>query len=265
MQLKNQLLNMKKGTQTITEYLLKIKSIIDALGAIGQTLPISDHLNYIFNGLSSEYEPFVCSILTRTDNYAMSDVEAMLLTQESRILQIKATETPILAANIAHEQNLRNFNSQRGGRGTGNFNFTPRGRGFNNYFRGGFRGGQNSNNTGGRNSNFICQVCGRSGHVASRCWYRYDSSCSLDLQQYASSSSTNSQNQPHPRPLSQPQAMVATAESMCDPSWYVDSRATNHLSFDDSCLSEKSAYTGSEQIYVGDGTGLSIISTTNCF
>lgn len=47
----------------MSNYLLKTKSINDSLGAIGQPLSLNDHMQSIFCGLSSEYDPFVCSIL----------------------------------------------------------------------------------------------------------------------------------------------------------------------------------------------------------
>ena len=147
MQLKTQLQNLKKGSLTMTEYLSKIKNITDSLNNIGHPLPFNDHLNCIFRGLPAEYDAFVCSMLTRTESYSISDVRSHLLTQEARIDQSKSSD--IALANVAHTTNQfvprggaprpygRNgWNNSRGrgfsrgrGYGSGGRNFN-RGRGY---------------------------------------------------------------------------------------------------------------------------------------
>ncbi|XP_062086726.1 uncharacterized protein LOC133792796 [Humulus lupulus] len=53
-------------------------------------------------------------------------------------------------------------------------------------------------------------------------------------------------------------AMVATTDSVNDPPWYSDSGATHHCTTNDHNLTSKVSYNGSEQLHVGDGTGLTI-------
>lgn len=62
----------------MNDYLMKIKSLIDSLDAIGSPLAFSDHLNEIFRGLPYEYVSFVCSMFTRVDSNDISNVESLL-------------------------------------------------------------------------------------------------------------------------------------------------------------------------------------------
>ncbi|KAL5855854.1 hypothetical protein ACOSQ4_005656 [Xanthoceras sorbifolium] len=55
-------------------------------------------------------------------------------------------------------------------------------------------------------------------------------------------------------------AMVASPNTVMDPSWYPDSGATNHCTPDCSNLQNKAKYQGSERIYMGNGKGLPISS-----
>lgn len=46
---------------------------------------------------------------------------------------------------------------------------------------------------------------------------------------------------------------------------YVDSRASNHLSFGDSSFCDKFSYGAPEQVFIGDGLGLSFKSAGSSF
>lgn len=123
MQYKAQLHSTKKRVLSMSPFLLKIKTLADSLAAIGQPLSVNDHLNFIFNGLPYEYDAFVCSILTRVDQYKIPDVEALLLAQESRLQLSKSTD--ITTANVAQTsvQNNGGRGNQSTGRGRGAQNF----------------------------------------------------------------------------------------------------------------------------------------------
>ncbi|KAL5543220.1 hypothetical protein UlMin_010930 [Ulmus minor] len=85
------------------------------------------------------------------------------------------------------------------------------------------RGGRNSNN-----SRPICQECGKIGHVAAHCYYRYDNN-------YIGAPPENTKNNQH-------SVFVATPEMVSDPSWYADSGASTHVTNDSSQLSQKQNY-----------------------
>nr|KYP40820.1 Retrovirus-related Pol polyprotein from transposon TNT 1-94 [Cajanus cajan] len=52
--------------------------------------------------------------------------------------------------------------------------------------------------------------------------------------------------------------MLATPSTVVDPLWYPDSGASHHITHDDSTLSTKNTYTGSDKVNIGNGTGLNI-------
>uniref|UniRef100_A0A803QHI8 Reverse transcriptase Ty1/copia-type domain-containing protein n=1 Tax=Cannabis sativa TaxID=3483 RepID=A0A803QHI8_CANSA len=186
--------NLKKGTLSLNDYLLKVKQNVDLLASVGETLSDRDHVAAIFKGLPSEYDTFIISTNTRVEEYTVGEIEALLLASESRIE--KSGKELDLSANIVTddqdsmmEANLawRRFKHQYG-RGAGNF-----GNQFANQFgnRGncgneqGYMTGQGSGrgnfhlNRGGRsgvnlNNRVQCQLCLRFGHTAHDYFYQFD-------------------------------------------------------------------------------------------
>ena len=132
----------------------------------------------------------------------------------------------------------------RGGRGDGPpTNFTnSRGRGGRGGPGRGPKGGR-GNVTKGRDQNIepgiICQVCGLEGHPAYRCWNRYD---------------TNYNGGP-------PQKTAAATTSSSygvDTNWYMDTRATDHITRDLEKLTIRDRYNGNEQVHAANGAGMNI-------
>ena len=74
--------NTKKGNNTITEYLQRIKEIRDKLAAVTIEVDDEELLHIILKGLLKEYNPFCSAIRTRSD--ALEDLE--LLHSESNQL-----------------------------------------------------------------------------------------------------------------------------------------------------------------------------------
>ena len=86
---------------------------------------------------------------------------------------------------------------------------------------------------------FFCQVCQKPGHGALTCNHHFDES----FQQEHTSNA---------------QAYVAAPPSFVDQNWYPHSRASHHITSDLANLNLKAEeYGGSDQICVGNGTGLS--------
>lgn len=76
---------IKKGSLTVNEYLLKIKNIVDRLASVSHIVSSSYHIDAIFNGLSEEYDTFIISVNSRTEDYTVEETEALLLAQKGRI------------------------------------------------------------------------------------------------------------------------------------------------------------------------------------
>ncbi|RVX03711.1 Retrovirus-related Pol polyprotein from transposon RE1 [Vitis vinifera] len=176
-QFKTQLHNTKKGDLSISDYLLKIRNVVDLLALVGHKISIKDHIDAIFEGLPQDYETFIISVNSRLDPYTVEEIEALLLAQESRIeknIKIADLSTPSLAHLITTNRNgsphfnyrasTRNSNFRpptHSGNGMQHFrgNFTQQGRG--RHGRGSWKG----------NKKPQCQLCGRIGHVVMQCYY----------------------------------------------------------------------------------------------
>lgn len=114
-----------------------------------------------------EYESVVVNLTTRTDSVSLQELQFALQSHEMRIeLQSStiSTEMPILHyANAAFRRPFPDSHgSYSGAHGRGAFYSHSRGRG---------RGGRRSF---GRGNKLVCQLCGRSGHSAVKCYHRFD-------------------------------------------------------------------------------------------
>ena len=63
------LLKNPKKDRSISAYVLDIKRVVDALAAFGAPIFVEDHIETILDGLPPDFDPFVASILSRTDPY----------------------------------------------------------------------------------------------------------------------------------------------------------------------------------------------------
>lgn len=165
----------QKGSQSITEYVGKMRTLGDEMAATGKLIDNDELLMYILTGLDMEFNPVVTSLLSRKESVTVSEAYSQLLAFETR-MEIMSSGHSGSSVNSAN----RGGRGGSGGRGRGNFtrgrgqggargrgNFNPR---QNN--NGGSRGGQGRGNT--NNSRPICQVCLKNGHTADRCWHRFE-------------------------------------------------------------------------------------------
>lgn len=169
-----------KGNKTLAQYLLEIKSLCDQLDSIGAPMSEQEKIYGILNGIGREYESIVTVIENSMDSQSVPCYEDVVfkLTNFDDKLQKYESVTEV----NPHQA----FYSARGG-------YSGRGRGSN---RGGYRGGRNSYSTQGRgfpqqfgqgndkgsysgsgnNQRPTCQICGKYGHPALKCYKRFDES-----------------------------------------------------------------------------------------
>lgn len=105
-----------------------------------------------------------------------------------------------------------------------------------------------------RESRIICQLCGKNRHVAIKCFKRFDvlfTGVISSTTPQAYLTETNSYNQ------SQEECYY---EPPYDPSWYMDSGATNHITYDMNNLSSNTPYHGHDHVAVGNDNQLPITS-----
>ncbi|KAL5773722.1 hypothetical protein ACOSP7_013363 [Xanthoceras sorbifolium] len=167
LQLKQQLQNAKKGSSTISEFVLKVRSYGNGLKSTGQVVTDQDLLLSVLNGLGHEYDPMVVILSQQQSYMSLHEAQYMLMTHEQRIEHLNVvnqidTSTPSV-----------NFAAASGGgrgNGTSRGGFPNGGRENGNYNNRGKRGKSRWNNS----SKPTCQICSRVGHSAQQCYNRYD-------------------------------------------------------------------------------------------
>ncbi|KAL5813122.1 hypothetical protein ACOSQ3_028072 [Xanthoceras sorbifolium] len=151
--LRQQLQTIKKGSHSVSDFVLKIKNIGDALSAAGEEVSERDLLLSLMHGVGHEYDSVVVLISSQRSTMSLEEAQFLLLMHEQRIEELNS---PIgfggPTANYA-------ANSIRGGNSGGYNRHGSRGRG---------RGGR----FGGRK--LYCQLCTKLGHHAFQCFHRFD-------------------------------------------------------------------------------------------
>ncbi|KAK2653412.1 hypothetical protein Ddye_013268 [Dipteronia dyeriana] len=93
MQLKLQLQTLKKGNSSMSDYLMKKESLIDAWMYSGSVVFEDDKVGCILGGLGLEYDALVIPITSMPGCYSLPEINALLLTHEPRIDQHHSSES----------------------------------------------------------------------------------------------------------------------------------------------------------------------------
>ena len=117
----------------------------------------------------------------------------------------------------------------------------------------------------------LCQICGRAGHSALKCFHRFDLPHS-NPQTTAGVPATTSAMEPFRQvpqsfdPLhSSSQALVTTPSLPPDDAWYLDNGASHHTTPDVTAIDTKATYHGSNKLVVGNGSALPITHIGNSY
>jgi hypothetical protein len=143
------------------------------------------------------------------------------------------------SANLASRANRGGY-SNRGGRGG--------------FARGGGKQKAGRGNSNSHGSSFqaglICQVCGKEGHPAFRCYKRYD-------ERFQGGAPQQQQQQKS--------ASNVTSSYGVDTNWYMDSGATDHITSDLDKLSFRDKYRGGVYVHTANGSGMEILHVGHGF
>ncbi|KAH0708030.1 hypothetical protein KY285_010704 [Solanum tuberosum] len=77
-----QLHNLKQEDLSITQYLHKVKLLIDELAAAGRPVCLPDQNIYMFKGLRSEFKDIVTALFARQEPVTFSELHSLLLSHE---------------------------------------------------------------------------------------------------------------------------------------------------------------------------------------
>ncbi|KAG6763454.1 hypothetical protein POTOM_030871 [Populus tomentosa] len=254
MQLRLKLQSTKKGSLPMIDYIMKVKGVADSLAAIGEPVSEQDQIMNLLGGLSSDYNAVVTAINIRDDKISVEAIHNMLLAFENQLEQQSlADQISAMAVHYASSSNNRGGGKRyNGSRGHSYISFTLNANNYN--YRSHGRRGRYTHN-GRHNSIYSkkpqCQLCGKFGHTVHVCYHRFDISY-----QNSSNNGTNSVNM-NIRNQNNVPAMVASSNNIVDDNWYLDSRASHHLTKDARNLSNSNPYTGTDKVTVDNDTPIS--------
>lgn len=250
MQIRSQLSAIKKHDLTATAYFNKVKSLSDTLTSIGQPLSDEDFISYFLGGLDSDYDAFIEVVSARVTPIPVRDLFAQFLSTEQRIEARKAE-----FRSDVHSANAASFSAKSGGGGKSSYRSNNKNQG--NQYRpsNSSRGNDRAPSGGagrpqcpvcglGGGGRPICQLCGLPGHVASRCFKRFqrdflglDNDGRFTDRQVAAATQGRTSSYP------------------VDSSWYADTGATDHLTNELDKLTMRDNYHGKDQIHAANGSG----------
>jgi hypothetical protein len=234
--LRNQLVATRKGDMSIALYFSTMRGYADEMAAAGKSLDDDDAVSYILNGLDADYNSLIEQVNGMTETISPETLYSRLLDNEARVAYQKMQrEQYHMVANAA---------ARGGGGGGSGGNRQANHSGYHSNRSGG--GGSNSNrNNGGVGrpgnpnnpyKNHQCQVRGKLGHTALRCWKRFD------------------KNYNGPDKV----ANAASISYNLDPAWYDDSATTDHITDDLDKLTMRENYGGNDQVHAANGSGMII-------
>ena len=207
--LKRRLTTITRGTDTLSVFLRKFKTICDELATIGK--PVLDHKKswWLLNGLGKEYEVFTATML-RPPIPPYAEIVTHLESYADRYKLDTPATSPMVFYGQKQNKNKKNqgqqvsFNSKGRGFIQGNqskfkpYNFQSRGQSSN----------QNANNKN-KDEVVVCQICNKRNHTAIKCFNRFNHSFTVD---------------------NLPQSFAAMKLSdIQDSAWHPDTGATDHM------------------------------------
>ncbi|KAL5843213.1 hypothetical protein ACOSQ4_009171 [Xanthoceras sorbifolium] len=117
--LRQQLQTIRKGSHSISDFVLKIKNIGDALSAAGEEISERDLLLSLMHGVGHEYDAVVVLISSQRMTMSLEEAQFLLLMHEQRIEQLNSPNNfGRISANFA----TNNTGDKRDHRGGSNYN-----------------------------------------------------------------------------------------------------------------------------------------------
>ncbi|KAJ9555883.1 hypothetical protein OSB04_010497 [Centaurea solstitialis] len=238
-QLKFKLKHMTKGATPVSEYMQNIKSITDELAMLGTIVPPEDITDKIVDGLDARFQSVIDAIHACDTPISFEELHEKLINKELAIQTTEAalsnsfpaTANPTYSrSNYTHRSHHQNPN-----RPSNQMHFPN----------------QNPKNPfKGR-----CQWCNVTGHTLTYCPTFKDLHPAIRIPR-------------HSRIINEPPQVNVTAATNRNPAsahspWLLDNGASHHVTTDLSNLSLHHPYDGTDEIVIGDGSGLPISHTSS--
>ena len=236
MQLKEELTMIKKGNQTVQEYLHTVKALVDEISLIDHPIADDDLTLYILNGLGSDFQEIAAPIRAKEKPLTFEELHDLLIGHDAYLWRLETTTQQLVAS--ANYSNRRPASSFGGQHSKGNFkNGYGRNEGSSRQDsnKGSYRPSEGLNNSKKSNGQCKytpkCQICDELGHIAKHC--------------------------PHLH-FVEPTANYVATSPATNPKWLIDSRASHNITGDLANLSIHSEYDDIDEVVIGDGSGLHV-------
>uniref|UniRef100_A0A2N9F281 CCHC-type domain-containing protein n=1 Tax=Fagus sylvatica TaxID=28930 RepID=A0A2N9F281_FAGSY len=230
--LKIELHNLKKGTESVSLYLQKVKNTRDKLVAVGILIDNEELLHIILKGLPREYSPFCSAIRTRNEPVSFEEIMVLLQTEEQSISDVSDSVKRQRAETTIHievEEEAGSITTLSINTLRISINLSP------------FTQGSSPLQQKSDGSRPQCQICGKPGHQALDCYHRMDFAY---------------QGRHPPAKLA---AMASTSNgAQGGDTWLTDTGATDHLTANMNNLQVQTPYKGTDQVAVGNGQSIPI-------
>ena len=253
-QLRSDLRRLTKGSLTINELMVRVREISESLTSIGDPVPVRNLIEVVLDSLPEEYDSIVAAVNSKEEVSSLEELESSLLAHESRLEKHrKAVITEPATANLTQAASpaspsasvpVDQTTTDAFPQGTSHVIAHAEHHGYSS--RGGHlgRGGGRYGRGGGRFGKTQCQICHKSGHDASVCYYRYSNTSGAAYtsqrapynpflmpprSMYSSPFGYPAPRGAPPRP-SAPQTFYAGTEAnFSNQWWYPDSGASHHV------------------------------------
>ncbi|KAL5773652.1 hypothetical protein ACOSP7_013293 [Xanthoceras sorbifolium] len=167
LQIRQQVQSIKKGGNSISDFIMKVKNIRDALMAVEENVPDRDLILSLMSSVGHEYDSVIILISSQHQTMSLEDAQFLSLMHEQRIEQLNTSSQLNVSGSSVHFVSNTSNNDRRGQRSGPNSS---------NNNRGGARGRNGSSE--GRytrsNQRIYCQLCAKLGHSALQCYKRFD-------------------------------------------------------------------------------------------
>ena len=212
-----------------------MKALADEIALIDHPISDDDLTLYILNGLGSDFREIAAPIRARETSLAFEELHDILVGHESYLRCLEASTQQLVASKNYSHRHKQNSSSYGGSHSKGSYkaNGPSRPQGQNKIPQGPSKDNRKFSNNRSTQRHYPpkCQFCDQIGHTAKSCPQLHSSGVT---------------------------ANCAHTSSQQDQKWLLDSAASHNITGDLANLTVHSEYDGTDEVVIGDGSGLAV-------
>ena len=242
---------------------------------LGVPIRHEEYVDTLLEGLPSDYAPVISVIESKKRTLSNAEIEALLYGHKTRLVHYNRDTQVLTSPSLNYTQGYLHSNSYKSGDSSGSrgvYGCSNGGLG-NPSDRGVGHSGSGRGCSGGRFANFHCQIYLKYRHTANVCHFQsltfFDPTTLQPIPHLSiSTRSPNTWINPNSKtvaqPTNQPSAMLTNSSSygngQASSTWIPDFGASFHVTGESQHIKQFAHFDGPDQIFIGNGEGLSISS-----